>query len=75
MLEIKDTGIGMSEDTLLRIFGPFERLGSVRNAEGFGLGLPITKGLVNLLGGTIAVSYTHLTISKLWDRLTYILLF
>lgn len=53
VLEIKDTGIGMSEDALLRIFRPFERLGSVRNAEGFGLGLPITKGLVNLLGGTI----------------------
>lgn len=56
VLEIKDTGIGMSEDALLRIFRPFERLGSVRNAEGFGLGLPITKGLVNLLGGTIDVT-------------------
>lgn len=56
LLEIKDTGIGMSEDALSRIFRPFERLGSVRNAEGFGLGLPITKGLVNLLGGTIEVT-------------------
>lgn len=56
VLEIKDTGIGMSEDALSRIFRPFERLGSVRNTEGFGLGLPITKGLVNLLGGTIDVT-------------------
>lgn len=56
LLEVKDTGIGMSEDALSRIFRPFERLGSVRNAEGFGLGLPITKGLVNLLGGTIDVT-------------------
>lgn len=56
LLEVKDTGIGMSEDALSRIFRPFERLGSVRNAEGFGLGLPITKGLVNLLGGTIGVT-------------------
>ena len=56
VLEIKDTGIGMSEDALSRIFRLFERLGSVRNTEGFGLGLPITKGLVNLLGGTIDVT-------------------
>ena len=51
VLEIKDTGIGMSEDALLRIFRPFERLGSVRNAEGFGLGLPITKVLSTCLAG------------------------
>ena len=56
LLEVKDTGIGMSKDALSRIFRPFERLGSVRNAGGFGLGLPITKGLVNLLGGTIDVT-------------------
>lgn len=56
LLEVKDTGIGMSKDALSRIFRPFERLGSVEDAEGFGLGLPITKGLVNLLGGTIDVT-------------------
>lgn len=56
LLEVKDTGIGMSEDTLSRIFRPFERLSSVANAQGFGLGLPITKGLVKLLGGTISVT-------------------
>lgn len=55
-LEIHDTGIGMSEETLARIFRPFERLISAANADGFGLGLPITKGLVDLLGGTIIVS-------------------
>lgn len=54
-LKIKDTGIGMSEDTLSRIFRPFERLSSDANPDGFGLGLPITKGLVKLLGGTIEV--------------------
>lgn len=56
LLEVKDTGIGMSEETLSRIFRPFERLSSVANAQGFGLGLPITKGLVKLLGGTINVT-------------------
>lgn len=54
-LEIKDTGIGMDENTLSRIFRPFERLASEMNADGFGLGLPITKGLVNIMGGTIDV--------------------
>lgn len=54
-LEIKDTGIGMDANTLSRIFRPFERLASETNADGFGLGLPITKGLVNLMGGTIEV--------------------
>lgn len=54
-LEIKDTGIGMDENTLSRIFRPFERLASETNADGFGLGLHITQGLVNLLGGKIYV--------------------
>lgn len=55
-LEVKDTGIGMNEIMLSRIFRPFERLASEKNADGFGLGLPITKGLVDLLGGIITVS-------------------
>ena len=54
-IEIKDTGIGMDEETVSHIFRPFERLSSEANAEGFGLGLPITKGLVKLLNGSINV--------------------
>lgn len=46
-IEIKDTGIGMDQDTVSRIFRPFERLSSEANAEGFGLGLPITKDWSN----------------------------
>lgn len=56
VLEIKDTGIGMTEETLSRIFRPFERRTSATNADGYGLGLPITQGLVNLLDGTIEVT-------------------
>lgn len=55
-IEVKDTGMGMSEETISRIFRPFERQTSQANADGYGLGLPITKGLVNLLGGTIEVT-------------------
>ena len=55
MLEVKDSGIGMSQETLSRIFRPFERLTSATNVDGVGLGLPITKGVVRLLGGEINV--------------------
>ena len=56
VMEVKDTGIGMTEETLSRIFRPFERQTSAANADGYGLGLPITQGLVNLLDGTIEVT-------------------
>lgn len=56
VLEIKDTGIGMTEETLSRIFRPFERRISAANVDGYGLGLPITQGLINLLDGTIEVT-------------------
>lgn len=54
-LKVKDTGIGMSKETLDRIYCPFEKLSIAANTNGYGLGLPITKGLVKLLGGTIKV--------------------
>lgn len=56
LLEVKDSGIGMSPETLSRIFRPFERLTSAANADGVGLGLAITKGVVKLLGGKIDVT-------------------
>lgn len=55
VMDISDTGIGMSEETVDRIFRPFERADNVEHVEGFGLGLSITKGLVMMLGGTIDV--------------------
>lgn len=55
-LEVSDTGIGMNEEQLSKIFHPFERGTAAIHVEGFGLGLPITKGLVKLLGGTLSVT-------------------
>lgn len=54
---VRDTGCGMSESFIKRIFMPFERdNSSVRNdAEGTGLGMTITKNLIDLLGGSIDV--------------------
>ena len=54
-ITVRDTGIGMSEETIRRIFTPFERAAVEICPEGFGLGLSITKGLVTLLKGEITV--------------------
>lgn len=54
-IEIKDTGIGMDEETQKRIFVPFERAAQNVNSEGFGLGLFLTKGLVKVLNGIVTV--------------------
>jgi signal transduction histidine kinase/FixJ family two-component response regulator/PAS domain-containing protein len=55
---VEDTGIGMSEAFLSRMFEPFsqENRPEAGNAGGTGLGLAIVKRIVDLLGGTISVS-------------------
>ncbi len=57
MLEfyVKDTGIGIREDVMKIIFDAFnqEETGSTRNYEGSGLGLTITKGFIEKMGGKI----------------------
>lgn len=57
---IKDTGIGIHEDALERIFEPFEREKNTTSSgiHGTGLGLTITKNIVERLGGTISVDST-----------------
>lgn len=54
---IADTGIGMSPEFIGRLYTPFEQAdtGAVSRTGGTGLGMAITKNLVSLLGGTIAV--------------------
>lgn len=54
---ISDTGIGMDEDTISRIFKPYEQgtLSKAMIEGGFGLGLSISKRLVELHGGTLQV--------------------
>jgi len=53
---VADSGIGIAPDDLAKIFLPFERVGEHYRYEGTGLGLPITKKLVELMGGTIQVN-------------------
>lgn len=54
---VKDTGIGMSEEFLTHIFEPFERErnSTVSGIQGTGLGMSITKNIVEMMGGTIEV--------------------
>ncbi|MDE7401178.1 MAG: HAMP domain-containing histidine kinase, partial [Clostridia bacterium] len=52
---IKDNGIGMSESFIKKIFEPFTRELAATDVEGTGLGMPIAKNLVDLMGGTIDV--------------------
>ncbi len=52
---VQDTGVGMSEDFLAHLFEPFTRSRGMSRVEGSGLGLSITKGLVDLMGGRISV--------------------
>jgi len=54
--EISDTGVGMTQEDLNKIFLPFEQVGdSAQRAKGTGLGLAITRQLVHLMEGEVQV--------------------
>jgi signal transduction histidine kinase len=57
-LVVQDEGIGIAPEHLSRIFGRFERAVSERNYGGLGLGLYISKTLVEAMGGEIRVAST-----------------
>ncbi|MEZ3436480.1 MAG: response regulator [Lachnospiraceae bacterium] len=55
--QVKDTGIGMSKEFQEHVFDPFERerTSTVSGIQGTGLGMAITKNIVDMMGGTISV--------------------
>lgn len=55
-VEISDTGVGIPEENLEKIFLPFERSSRTEAIEGTGIGLSITKHLVEMMGGEINVA-------------------
>jgi signal transduction histidine kinase len=66
--QVEDTGVGMTEEQLQKIFLPFEQVGHNR-AEGTGLGLAISKTLVDMMGGTLKVESQPGEGSKFWFSL------
>lgn len=58
-ISVRDSGLGLSQEKLDQLFQPFNRLGQEKGLnQGTGIGLMISKELVELMGGTIGVTST-----------------
>lgn len=69
--EVKDTGTGIRSDQLEKIFAPFEQARDVAASEGVGLGLAISRQLVQMMGGDIFVESELGKGSWFWFDLTF----
>lgn len=58
IMVVEDTGSGITEEQQERIFRPFERLTNAATQDGFGLGLPIVRELVELMKGELSLEST-----------------
>ena len=69
IIRVTDTGVGMDEDTLSRLFIPFEQgeKDLSRRYGGLGLGLAISRGLVDLLGGRISAASGGLGLGSVFE--------
>jgi CheY-like chemotaxis protein len=69
-ISIRDTGAGLPPEKLAQLFQPFNRLGKEDSAEeGTGIGLVVTKRLVELMGGTLGVESVVGVGSVFWVEL------
>ncbi len=69
-ISVRDTGVGLEEQQLAQLFQPFNRLGKETSAEeGTGIGLVVTKRLVELMDGNIGVDSTVGVGSVFWIEL------
>ena len=69
-ISVRDTGAGLAPEQLAQLFQPFNRLGREASAEeGTGIGLVVTKRLVELMGGVIGADSTVGVGSVFWIEL------
>lgn len=70
--EVKDTGIGLDEELHLKVFQPFVQVdgSTTRRYGGTGLGLPISKQIVEMMGGKIGVVSNMYKGSTFWFTVT-----
>jgi PAS domain S-box-containing protein len=69
-ISITDEGPGIQSEAIDKLFKPFERLGAdTSDVEGTGLGLALSSGLVEAMGGTIGVESNYGQGSKFWFEL------
>ncbi len=69
-IEVGDTGPGIAEENLERLFAPFDRIGVQDNAiEGTGLGLALSRRLVDAMGGALGVESAVGSGSMFWIEL------
>jgi len=69
-ISVIDDGVGISEENLIKVYTPFERIGAdSTNIEGTGLGLAVVKELTVLMGGTYGVESELGKGSEFWIEL------
>ncbi|WP_229502696.1 ATP-binding protein [Pseudoduganella guangdongensis] len=69
-VSVQDTGMGLRPEQVKQLFQPFNRLGQESGTEeGTGIGLVVTKRLVELMGGTIGVTSSQGAGSMFWIEL------
>jgi len=65
-IRITDTGVGLTQENIDKLFTSFERLDKNQDTEGTGLGLVITKSLIEIMGGRIGIESTLGEGSTFW---------
>lgn len=69
---VTDTGEGIAEEELTRLFSPYERLQASNTIQGTGIGLNITKQITELMGGTVGVESVLGQGSSFWVELSLV---